>query len=65
MESKSSVSSKLIREKLNELEKQKIKLKAELEEQEKLRAGKKNGIQVFNKSKQRLRPKLGVDIEVK
>ncbi len=36
-----------------------------LEEQEKLRAGKKNGIQVFNKSKQRLRPKLGVDIEVK
>ena len=33
-----------------------------LEEQEKLRAGKKNGIQVFNKSKQRLRPRLGVDI---
>ena len=36
-----------------------------LEEQEKLREGKKNGIQVFNKSKQRLRPRLGVDIEVK
>ena len=36
-----------------------------LEEQEKLRAGNKNGIMVFNKSKQRLRPSLGVDIEVK
>lgn len=36
-----------------------------LEEQVKLREGKKNGIQVFNKSKQRLRPRLGVDIEVK
>jgi UPF0176 protein len=36
-----------------------------LEEQEKLREGKKNGIQVFNKSKQRLRPRLGIDIEVK
>ena len=33
-----------------------------LEEQEKLRAGNKNGIQVFNKSKQRLRPRLGIDI---
>ena len=33
-----------------------------LEEQEKLRAGNKNGIQVFNKSKQRLRPRLGSDI---
>jgi UPF0176 protein len=30
-----------------------------LEEQEKLRAGQKKGIQVFNKSKQRLRPRLG------
>lgn len=30
-----------------------------LEEQEILRAGNKNGIQVFNKSKQRLRPRLG------
>ena len=36
-----------------------------LEEQEKLRAGNKNGIMVFNKSKQRLRPRLGVDIDVK
>ena len=36
-----------------------------LEEQEKLRAVNKNGIMVFNKSKQRLRPRLGVDIEVK
>jgi UPF0176 protein len=36
-----------------------------LEAQEKLRAGQKNGIQVFNKSKQRLRPRLGVDIDVK
>lgn len=36
-----------------------------LEEQERLRAGNKNGIQVFNKSKQRLRPILGIDIEVK
>ncbi len=36
-----------------------------LEEQESLRAGNKNGIQVFNKSKQRLRPRLGIDIEVK
>jgi len=36
-----------------------------LEEQVILREGKKNGIQVFNKSKQRLRPRLGIDIEVK
>jgi UPF0176 protein len=36
-----------------------------IEEQEKLRAGQKNGIQVFNKSKQRLRPRLGEDIEIK
>jgi UPF0176 protein len=36
-----------------------------LEEQEILRAGNKNGIQVFNKSKQRLRPRLGIDVEVK
>lgn len=33
-----------------------------LEAQELLRAGNKNGIQVFNKSKQRLRPRLGIDI---
>jgi UPF0176 protein len=36
-----------------------------LEQQEALRKGEKKGIQVFNKSKQRLRPRLGVDIEVK
>jgi UPF0176 protein len=36
-----------------------------LEEQEALRKGVKKGMQVFNKSKQRLRPRLGVDIEVK
>ncbi len=36
-----------------------------LEAQVLLREGKKNGIQVFNKSKQRLRPRLGIDIEVK
>jgi UPF0176 protein len=36
-----------------------------LEQQEALRKGEKKGIQVFNKSKQRLRPKLGIDIEVK
>ena len=36
-----------------------------LDVQEKLRAGQKNGIQVFNKSKQRLRPRLGIDIDVK
>lgn len=36
-----------------------------LEQQEALRKGEKKGMQVFNKSKQRLRPKLGVDIEVK
>ncbi len=36
-----------------------------LEEQVILREGKKNGIQVFNKSKQKLRPRLGIDIEVK
>lgn len=36
-----------------------------LEEQEALRKGVKKGMQVFNKSKQRLRPRLGIDIEVK
>jgi UPF0176 protein len=36
-----------------------------LEQQEALRKGEKKGMQVFNKSKQRLRPRLGVDIEVK
>jgi UPF0176 protein len=36
-----------------------------IEEQEALRKGVKKGIQVFNKSKQRLRPRLGIDIEVK
>jgi len=36
-----------------------------LEEQEALRKGIKKGMQVFNKSKQRLRPRLGIDIEVK
>ncbi len=36
-----------------------------IEEQEKLRSGQKNCIQVFNKSKQRLRPRLGEDIEIK
>ena len=36
-----------------------------LEEQEKLRTGKKNGIQVFNKSKQRLSPRIGEDTDVK
>jgi len=35
------------------------------EEQEALRKGVKKGMQVFNKSKQRLRPRLGIDIEVK
>lgn len=35
-----------------------------LEEQEALRKGVKKGMQVFNKSKQRLRPRLGIDIEV-
>ena len=35
------------------------------EQQEALRKGEKKGMQVFNKSKQRLRPRLGVDIEVK
>jgi UPF0176 protein len=36
-----------------------------LEQQEALRKGEKKGMQVFNKSKQRLRPRLGIDIEVK
>ena len=36
-----------------------------IEEQEVLRKGVKKGMQVFNKSKQRLRPRLGIDIEVK
>ena len=36
-----------------------------LEQQEALRKGVKKGMQVFNKSKQRLRPRLGIDIEVK
>lgn len=36
-----------------------------IEEQEALRKGVKKGMQVFNKSKQRLRPRLGIDIEVK
>ena len=36
-----------------------------LEAQEALRKGVKKGMQVFNKSKQRLRPRLGIDIEVK
>jgi len=36
-----------------------------LEQQEVLRKGEKKGMQVFNKSKQRLRPRLGIDIEVK
>jgi UPF0176 protein len=36
-----------------------------IEEQEKLRAGQKNGIQVFNKSKQRLRPRLDEGNEIK
>ena len=36
-----------------------------IEAQEALRKGVKKGMQVFNKSKQRLRPKLGIDIEVK
>jgi UPF0176 protein len=36
-----------------------------LEQQEILRKGEKKGMQVFNKSKQRLRPRLGIDIEVK
>jgi UPF0176 protein len=36
-----------------------------LEAQEALRKGVKKGMQVFNKSKERLRPRLGIDIEVK
>ena len=36
-----------------------------LEQQEALRKGEKKGMQVFNKSKQRLRPRLGIDIVVK
>jgi UPF0176 protein len=36
-----------------------------IEEQAALRKGVKKGMQVFNKSKQRLRPRLGIDIEVK
>ena len=36
-----------------------------IEQQEELRKGEKKGMQVFNKSKQRLRPRLGIDIEVK
>jgi UPF0176 protein len=36
-----------------------------IEQQEVLRKGEKKGMQVFNKSKQRLRPRLGIDIEVK
>ena len=35
------------------------------EEKKGLRKGVKKGMQVFNKSKQRLRPRLGIDIEVK
>ena len=36
-----------------------------LEAQEALRKGVKKGMQVFNKAKERLRPRLGIDIEVK
>jgi UPF0176 protein len=36
-----------------------------LEAQEALRKGVKKGLQVFNKAKERLRPRLGIDIEVK
>ena len=36
-----------------------------IEDQEALRKGVKKGMQVFNKAKERLRPRLGIDIEVK